>query len=186
MLSDDKKPSREWLLKMAEHEDAAGSVSVGGLAADMQQIEESTLSDVMTRFVQNREVPIGVRSEVSRAVHSLRADRDFWKEQAAIEAGRLIDLYTKHPELLPELTDEEKAACDKISLNLQKMFDDDKAEQADLIAARAEIERLRDACQKAFNLIDDEDNNPRIAEMVGSFGLWQTLRDALTPPPTKE
>lgn len=34
------KPSREWLEKMADAEDAAGSTSVGGMAADTGQLED--------------------------------------------------------------------------------------------------------------------------------------------------
>lgn len=33
-------PSKDWLMKMADAEDAAGSVSVGGLAADIAKMEQ--------------------------------------------------------------------------------------------------------------------------------------------------
>lgn len=40
-------------------------------------------------------------------------------------------------------------------------------------------EKLRQACKKAYDFVDDEINNKIIVEMDGSFGLHQDLSDAL-------
>jgi hypothetical protein len=37
---------------------------------------------------------------------------------------------------------------------------------------------LLEACRAAFNFVDDEGNNKDIVHMPGSFGLWETLKDA--------
>lgn len=40
-------------------------------------------------------------------------------------------------------------------------------------------EKLRQACKKAYDFVDDEINNKIIVEMDGSFGLHHDLADAL-------
>jgi len=40
-------------------------------------------------------------------------------------------------------------------------------------------EKLRQACKKAYDFVDDEINNKIIVEMDGSFGLHHDLKEAL-------
>lgn len=40
-------------------------------------------------------------------------------------------------------------------------------------------DRLKNACKKAFDFVDDEFNNKAIVEMDGSFGLHLCLKEAL-------
>jgi hypothetical protein len=42
------------------------------------------------------------------------------------------------------------------------------------------LDKLLDACRKAFNLVEDEFNNKIIVEMDGSFGLLHDLREAIS------
>lgn len=44
---------------------------------------------------------------------------------------------------------------------------------------RSQNDRLKNACQKAFDFVDDEFNNKSIVEMDGSFGLHLCLKEAL-------
>lgn len=43
----------------------------------------------------------------------------------------------------------------------------------------SQIEKLRKACKKAYDFVDDEFNNKIIVEMDGSFGLHSDLGEAL-------
>ena len=40
-------------------------------------------------------------------------------------------------------------------------------------------EKLRKACQRAFDFFDDEDNNKIVVKMPFSFGLYYDLTEAL-------
>lgn len=44
---------------------------------------------------------------------------------------------------------------------------------------RSHNNRLMNACQKAFNFVDDEFNNKEIVKMDGSFGLHLDLKTAI-------
>lgn len=44
---------------------------------------------------------------------------------------------------------------------------------------QCQIDKLRKACKKAYDFVDDEHNNKTIVEMDGSFGLHHDLADAL-------
>lgn len=44
---------------------------------------------------------------------------------------------------------------------------------------KAENDKLRKACQRAFDFVSDEDNNKVIVTMPFSFGLYYDLAEAL-------
>jgi transcriptional regulator with XRE-family HTH domain len=88
-MTDMKKysgPSREWLIQMADFEDACQSVSVGGLAGDL---------DMLPAFAGDAQRVFGRLIELARRKKSLTVEQ--LAEQADVDLAEIVDIETQEP-----------------------------------------------------------------------------------------
>lgn len=92
--SNKKHPSRDWLLRMAEVEDASRSVAVGGVAADFEMVRpQSTESHcVFGRLIEyaRRAKNLSVEELADRADVDLAEVVDIERHEDAVPAPRTV------------------------------------------------------------------------------------------------